>query len=238
VQKSLGPHRPRLPPYGHDPDQARTKGAIAVISDLLAGMFAGLAVAMPVGAIGTYLVSLASRERFAVAAGAALGVASVDGGYAIVAAVGGAGLQTAVQRFAGALAVVAALVLVAVAARTLQLAVKAFRDGTASAGRRAGRLTPARAYLSLVAMTAVNPATVVTFAAVVLGRGAGHKPAGWMTVALFALGAFAASAAWQLLLAGGGTVLGHLVSGRRGQLTIATCSAVIILGLAVAILLG
>ena len=76
-----------------------------MISDLVAGVLAGLAVAMPIGAIGTYLVGLAARERFAVAAGAALGVASVDGGYAVVASVGGAGLQTVVQRIAGVLTV-------------------------------------------------------------------------------------------------------------------------------------
>jgi arginine exporter protein ArgO len=208
-----------------------------MIGDLLAGVLAGLAVAMPVGAIGTYLVSLASRERFAVAAGAALGVASVDGGYAIVASLGGAGLQAVVQRVAGPLTVIAALVLVAVAARTLQVAARHFRHGTAVVGGRAGRLSPTRAYLALVAMTAANPATVVTFAAVVLGRSAGHDADGWAPVALFALGAFGASAIWQLLLVGGGTVLGHLVGGRRGQLAIALCSAAIMLGLAVAVLL-
>ena len=94
-----------------------------MISDLVAGVLAGLAVAMPIGAIGTYLVGLAARERFAVAAAAALGVASVDGGYAVVASVGGAGLQTVVQRDRRrADRRSAAIVLVLVATRTLQLA--------------------------------------------------------------------------------------------------------------------
>jgi arginine exporter protein ArgO len=207
-----------------------------VISDLVAGVLAGLAVAMPIGAIGTYLVALAARERFAVAAAAALGVASVDGGYAIVAAVGGAGLQTVVQRAAGVLTVAAAVVLVLVAARTLQVAVRQSRaDPSALSGP--SRLTPLRAYGTLIAMTVVNPATVITFAAVVLGRSAGDGSFHWAAVALFAVGAFGASAAWQLLLAGGGSLLGRLLTGRRGQLAISTCSAVIMLGLAIAILL-
>ena len=63
----------------------------SMLGDLAAGAVAGLAVAMPVGAIGAYLLGLAARERFAVAAAAALGVASVDGAYALVASLGGAG---------------------------------------------------------------------------------------------------------------------------------------------------
>ena len=54
---------------------------------------------------------------------------------------------------------------------------------------------------------------------------------------LFALGALAASAIWQLLLVGGGSVLGRLLRGRRGQLGIALGSAAIMLGLAVAVLI-
>ena len=85
-------------------------------------------------------------------------------------------------------------------------------------------------------MTAVNPATVVTFAAVVLGRSAGDGSFDWATVVLFAVGAFAASATWQLVLVGGGSLLGRLLTGRRGQLGISICSAVIMLGLAIAVL--
>ena len=55
---------------------------------------------------------------------------------------------------------------------------------------------------------------------------------------MFALGAFVASAVWQLLLVGGGSLLGRLLSGRRGQLGIAIASAAIMLGLAIVVLLG
>ncbi len=214
----------------------RADAACLVISDLVAGVLAGLAVAMPIGAIGSYLVGLAARERFAVAAGAALGVASVDGGYAVVASVGGAGLQTVLQRIAGGMTVAAAIVLVLVATRTLQLAIRRHRRPDAEAISGPSRLTPLRAYGTLIAMTAVNPATVITFAAVVLGRTAGNGSYDWASVVLFAVGAFGASAIWQLVLAGGGSLLGRLLTGRRGQLGISICSAVIMLGLAVAVL--
>jgi len=209
-----------------------------MLGELLAGALAGLAVAMPVGAIGAYLLGLAARERFAVAAAAALGVASVDGAYALVASLGGAGLRAVLQQASTVLARLAALVLVVLAIRTLSQAVR--RYGAASpAVVRAGRAASAwRAYLGLVGLTAVNPATVITFSAVVLGRPAGDSGLTWSGVTLFAVGAFVASAGWQLLLVGGGSVLGRLLAGRRGQLAIAAASALLMLGLAVAVLLG
>jgi arginine exporter protein ArgO len=57
-------------------------------------------------------------------------------------------------------------------------------------------------------------------------------------VALFALGSFVASAVWQLLLAGGGSLLGRLLRGRRGQLGISLGSALIMLALSASVLLG
>ena len=81
-------------------------------------------------------------------------------------------------------------------------------------------------------MTAVNPATVITFVAVVLGRQTTDGGVSGAAVVLFAVGAFVASAAWQLLLVGGGSLLGRLLRGRRGQLGIALCSAALMLGLA------
>jgi arginine exporter protein ArgO len=209
-----------------------------VTAGLLAGAIAGLAVAMPVGAIGAYLLGLAARERFSVAAAAAVGVASVDGAYALVASLGGAGLRSLLQRTSTVLTVLAALVLIGLALRTLQQAVGRYRAGTppvASAGRLG---SPLRAYAVLVGLTAVNPATVITFSAVVLGRPVGDTSLSWLTVGLFAAGAFAASAAWQLVVVGGGSVLGRLLAGRRGQLGIAVASALLMLGLAAAVLVG
>jgi arginine exporter protein ArgO len=207
-----------------------------VIGDFLSGVVAGLAVAMPIGAVGSYLVGMAARERMPVAAAAALGVASVDGAYAIIAALSGAGLRTVMTDVSVWLAWVAAVLLAAVAVRTLQLAVRCYR-GTNSKISPRRELTPARAYLSLVALTAFNPATVITFAAVVMGRshdGGASLPA----VAPFAIGAFVASAAWQLLLTGGGNLLGRLLTGPRGRLGISACSALVMLGLAVGVLLS
>jgi arginine exporter protein ArgO len=208
-----------------------------MIGYLFAGAVAGLAVAMPVGAVGSYLVGLAARERTATALAAALGIASVDGAYAILAGVGGTSLQAMLSGVAGWLTNAAAITLVVVAVHTIRTAYRRYR-GDIQTRTQLSNLSPARAYFSLVALTAINPATVVTFAAVVVGRSSSGGGSSWLAVVLFALGAFLASATWQVLLAGGGSLLGRLLRTRRGQLRISLGSAFVMLGLAVGVLLS
>jgi arginine exporter protein ArgO len=206
-----------------------------LLAQLAAGALAGLAVAMPVGAVGGYLLGLGARSPWRTAAAAALGVASVDGTYAVLAALGGLHLSRWVERSGHGLSVGAGLVLVAVAVRTGWSAIRRFRHPLRAAA--VAPLTPGRAYALLVAMTAVNPATLVTFAAVVLARGSSGGPT-WAAAAQFAAGAFVASAGWQLLLAGGGSLLGRLLRGPRGQLGLGLASGAVMLGFAAALLLG
>ncbi len=208
-----------------------------MISYFFAGAVAGLAVAMPIGAVGSYLVGLAARERTATALAAALGIASVDGAYAILAGIGGTGLQAMLSEVSGWLTYAAAITLVLVAVHTMRTAFRRYR-GDIPTRSQLRKLTPTRAYFSLVALTAINPATVVTFAAVVVGRSSSAGGSSWLALVLFALGAFLASAIWQLLLAGGGSLLGRLLRTRRGQLRISLGSAFVMLGLAVGVLLS
>jgi arginine exporter protein ArgO len=51
--------------------------------------------------------------------------------------------------------------------------------------------------------------------------------------AVFVIAAFVASASWQLLLAGGGALLGRALTGRLGRLLTAIGSSVVIVVLAV-----
>jgi arginine exporter protein ArgO len=96
-------------------------------------------------------------------------------------------------------------------------------------------VSPGRAYLALLGITMLNPTTVVYFAALVLGSGAGAA-VGPLEQGVFVLAAFAASASWQLLLAGGGALLGRALTGRRGRLVTALVSSAVILALAVRML--
>jgi arginine exporter protein ArgO len=121
---------------------------------------------------------------------------------------------------------VGALVLVALAARTAVTAARHYREPTA-ARSSAGLGTPRRAFLGLLGLTLLNPATIVYFGALVLGRQAADSLSRSEAVA-FVAAAFAASASWQLLLAGGGSLVGRALTGPRGRLVTALVSSVVI----------
>ncbi|QGN47847.1 lysine transporter LysE [Micromonospora sp. WMMC415] len=202
----------------------------------LAGLVAGYGVAIPVGAIAVLIMGLAARTSFRVGAAAALGVATADGLYAAVAALGGAALAAVIAPVANPLRLLAALVLLGLAAYTAWRALRP-ATGTATGAPRRGLDSPSRAFTGVLALTLLNPATVVYFAALVLGRRDAADPD--LTVAgAFVLGAFLASASWQLLIAGGGTLVGRALSGPRGRLLTALASSAIIAALAVTTLLS
>ncbi|MET0492357.1 MAG: LysE family transporter [Actinoplanes sp.] len=193
--------------------------------DFLAGAIAGYGVAIPVGAIGVLIAGLSARTSLRVGAAAGMGAATADGVYALVAVLGGAALTGVVAPIATPLRWVAAAVLLLLAGHTAWSAL----------GRRASSTgpdttTPGRAYWGILGLTLLNPATVVYFAALVLGRG-GAGGGVW-----FVLGAFLASASWQLLVAGGGSLVGRLLTGERGRLITALISSAVIAVLAVGLL--
>ncbi|SCL24199.1 Arginine exporter protein ArgO [Micromonospora inyonensis] len=200
----------------------------------LAGLVAGYGVAVPVGAIAVLVVGLTARTSFRVGAAAALGVATADGLYAAVATLGGTVVAGLVTPVAGPLRLVAAGVLLALAVHGAWRALRRRAPATTAPARR-GLDTPSRAFLGVLALTLLNPATIVYFAALVLGRSDAAEP---LAAGLFVLGAFLASASWQLLVAAGGSLVGRALTGPRGRLVTALASSTIIAVLAVVMLLG
>ncbi|MCX5398920.1 LysE family transporter [Streptomyces sp. NBC_00102] len=204
---------------------------------LVAGLLAGYGIAVPVGAVAAYLVALTARTSPRVGSGAALGVATADGLYALVATAGGSALAPLLAPVTQPLRWASAAVLAALACRGAVAAVRDHRarqDPVGGPGRRP--VGPLRAYLALLGITLLNPVTVVYFTALVLaGRGAAEPGAGEQAV--FVLAAFAASATWQLLLVGGGALLGRVLTGPRGRLCTALVSSAVIVGLAAHLLL-
>ncbi len=196
---------------------------------LLAGLVAGYGIAIPVGAVGTYLVALTARTSLRTGLAAALGVATADGVYALVAVLGGAAIAAVIAPFAGPLRLISAAILLGLAAHGALRAVRTHRVATV---RPVSPLAPGRAYLSLLGITLVNPATVVYFAALVVGDRAGTAvPV--LDQGVFVLAAFAASASWQAALAGGGALLGRVLTGPRGRLVTTLVSSAVITALAV-----
>ncbi|MFD5543505.1 LysE family transporter [Streptomyces sp. NPDC127079] len=204
---------------------------------LVAGLLAGYGIAVPVGAVGTYLVSLTARTSLRTGVCAALGVAGADGLYALLAAVGGAALAAALLPVLTPLRLLSALVLVALAVRGAVLAVRQYRKRPPATRAEWPVPGPGRAFLGLLGITLLNPTTVIYFAALVVGtRSAAASPA--LDQAVFVLAAFAASASWQLVLAGGGALLGRALTGHRGRLVTALLSSSVMLGLAVRVALA
>ncbi len=209
-------------------------------SALLAGLLAGYGIAIPVGAVGTYLVTLTARTSARIGASGALGVATADGLYALAAVIGGTALTGLIARVADPLRWISAVVLLALAARIAWTAVRDHRSGelTITGG---GPRTPARAFGALLGITLLNPVTVLYFSALVLGgqaNGLGDPgDVDWAPSALFVVGAFLASASWQLLLVAGGVALGRALTGHTGRLITGLASSVLIVALTVALLL-
>jgi len=175
---------------------------------LLAGLAAGLAIAMQVGAVSLLLVdaSVVGGPRVGVAAG--MGVATADLAFAAVAAAAGGAAGAALSTHEAEIRIVAAIALAAIAGVGL---IALMRSGEPEAGgahsgdpRRGG--TPAAQYARFLAITAANPLTIASFAAVA----AALSLEGPAAATAFALGVGLASAGWHLVLT---IAAGH--AGRR-----------------------
>jgi arginine exporter protein ArgO len=178
------------------------------------GILAGLGIAVPVGAIAVLIIDLAMRNGFARAVPASLGAASADLAYAAVAAAAGVAVASALAPYERRIELVSAAVLAGIVVyRMLRLLRRPESPRSTGPGTSA-----VRTYLGFLALTLVNPLTVAYFAALILGLGDDALTSGW-DKALFVVGAFVASAAWQLGLAGFGALLHRRLSERARVIT-------------------
>lgn len=214
----------------------------------LAGILAGYAIAIPVGAIAALLITLGAQHGARTAAGGALGAATVDGVYATVAVVAGAAVAPLIALVEEPLRWISVAVLVVLAimialpglrrARTpatpppgdadARLAAPAPAPGTTT---RTRRTTAPRLFLTVGGLTLVNPVTVVYFAALV-GSSTLAADASWGARAVFVLAAFTASLSWQLLLTTAGALVGRALTGPVGARVTALLGGALILVLA------
>ncbi|WP_409492669.1 LysE/ArgO family amino acid transporter [Amycolatopsis sp. cmx-11-12] len=201
----------------------------------VAGLLAGYGIAIPVGAVGTYLVVLTARAGLRIGVYAALGVATADGLYALIAVLGGSRLIPVIQPIAVPLRWISVVVLLGLALHIGLTGIRNYRDSAKAEVTQPVAIGPLKAYASLLGITLLNPTTVVYFAALVLGSEDMAAASGAEHV-VFVIAALAASASWQLFLAGGGAVLGKALTGRRGRLITALASSVLIAGLGIRLL--
>jgi len=201
-----------------------------VIAGLQAGLLAGYAVALPLGAIGSYLITLTARSSLRIGVAAALGVAVMDGMYALLAVLGGAAAAAALAPLAEPLRWSAVVVLLLLAGRALW----AVRTAPVGSVEPLPPRRPVAVFGQFVGLTAINPPTLISFTALVIGARLGNagQPA---ARALFVLGTFVASVSWQLVLAASGALLGRLLSSRRALLGYASAGLLAVLALLLAL---
>jgi len=166
------------------------------IQVLLNGLLIGFAVAAPVGPIGTLCIqrSLAYGGKSGFATG--LGAATADAGYAAVAAFGitiASGFLLAGQKYIRIIGVVF----------LLYLAIKTLFGARSPQDIALQYRSVAADYVSTVALTFANPATILCFAALFASAVPPASAASASTASIFIIGVFLGSASWWLILSSG-----------------------------------
>ena len=151
-------------------------------------------VALQLGPMSLFLVRSTLRAGWAVGLSIGAGIALVDAVYAAAGAAGAASLLS-IDSLRTAFSLLGAAVLLALGARTLRDAFRVRPDAEGTVSEVAG---PRRAFMTSVAATASNPATIASWAAIFAaagGAGADDAPA------LLVMGVGAGSLCWVTLLA-------------------------------------
>jgi threonine/homoserine/homoserine lactone efflux protein len=200
---------------------------------LLAGLLAGIAIAMQFGAVSALLLEAAVRAGPRAGAAAGLGVASVDMACAAGAAIAGGAARAVLAAHQAELKAVAATILAVVGARGLWALTSASSRGQFAHTPDADDLArpfgsaPAQ-YVRFVALTVVNPLTIVYFASVA----ASLSLSGLAARVAFVAGAGAASAVWHLLLSLGAGCAGQRFTPRI-QRAVSIAGRLAVVGMAV-----
>lgn len=199
------------------------------LSLLIKGIGLGLAIAAPVGPVGVLCIrrTLAYGRLSGLVSG--LGAATADALYGCLAALG----FSLAARLAGAATLPLIILRLLGGLFLLYLGISTFRSNPATEAAHASGRGLWRAYLSTLFLTITNPLTILSFAAIFAGLGVGVTGGG---AALLVVGVFCGSALWWSLLCGGvGLFRGAL---ERHTRWINRLSGVVIVGFAVAVLLG
>ena len=159
----------------------------------------GLLLAVPVGPIGLLCLRRSLTLGMATGMAVGLGAATADGIYAGIAAFA---LGAAAPFIADAawLGVAGGIVLIAIGCKDI-----AHRDTNPAAPTLRGHMG---VYAGVVLLTMTNPATVLSFAAIIVGLGLVPDMASTWDRLVFVAGVFLGSTAWWIVLSGLGGKLG------------------------------
>jgi threonine/homoserine/homoserine lactone efflux protein len=177
----------------------------------LRGLAIGFAVAFALGPVGLLVIRRTIEHGWAHGFVSGLGVASADGTYAAIAAFGLTAVTSVLLGIERGLGIAGGILLIVMAARGL-VALRAAGSVEAAADPEATTRRPSAvtAYSTIYGLTLTNPATIISFAALFAGLGAGS--AGVAGSLLITGGVVTGSALWWLLLT-------SLVAGLRARMT-------------------
>jgi threonine/homoserine/homoserine lactone efflux protein len=184
---------------------------------LVIGALAGYAIAIPVGPIAVLILRIGMRDGLRAAMAAGAGTATADLIYASLAMLAGPPLATAIQPVLTPARLGAALILLGLAFRQMRSV-----DFSGTSREPAGT---GRTYATVLALTLLNPATVIYFASLTIGLPAIRSEAA--ARAAFVIAAALASLSWQWLLAAGGSALHGRVPPRLATWTGVASGAII-----------
>lgn len=178
---------------------------------LLAGMVAGYAIAVPVGVIAVLIIETGMigglRRGFAAGAGAA----TVDLLFCSLALALGGLLNQILAVALHPLQLLSGAILISIGVRGL-FDLRASRVASRETADPRVRGGARQLYLRFIALTAMNPATILYFVALAIGLpGLGSEP---LNAVAFTVGAAGASLSWQLLLGAIGAAAGRLLPER------------------------
>ena len=188
-----------------------------MLEAFIIGVVAGYAIAIPVGPIAVLILRIGMRDGLRAAMAAGAGTATADLIYATIAMLAGPALVTLIAPVLLPARLLAAALLLFLALR--QLRTVDF-TGTAREPAAAGRT-----YATVLALTLLNPATVIYFATLAVGLP--DIASDLAARALFVVAAALASLSWQWLLAASGSALHGRVPPRLGRMTGIASSAII-----------
>ena len=171
------------------------------------GFGLGFLVALQLGPVSLYQIKTTLRNGWAVGLAFAGGIALVDLAYAALGAVGVAPLLT-IGPLETILGLLGASVLVFLGARTLR---SAFR---VRLGAAAPAMRPRRAFAVALSMTAANPLTIASWAAIFSAASAAGAADTFEGAVLLVLGVGLGSATWDVALATATALVGRFVGGR------------------------
>lgn len=196
------------------------------------GAIAGYAIAIPVGVVAVLILETGLKRGFWHGLAAGSGAATADLIYATIAVTVGVVVAQWLDPIEPILKLVSSAFLVAMGAAGLYKTWRS-RNENPDANVKAVNAGILQTYATLLTLTILNPATIVYFAALILGGTVGQPP-GPGEKAAFVAGAALASWSWQSFLAAIGALAHrHMPPGFRLWTSIVGNVIVIALGITI-----